>query len=113
MVDIVDRVQATPNRIKLTAVTGSENTYDVEKVGTVTAEGTDINRSLLMAMQGFEAKTTTFNSDGTITETNGLGQTKKTIFNSDGTITEEFQGEKKIIKTTTFNSDGSVSEVIS
>ena len=51
--------------------------------------------------------------DGSITETNGIGQTKTTVFNENGSITETFVGEKTIIKTTTFNIDGSISEVIS
>ena len=75
--------------------------------------GTDINRAFLMAMQGFQAKTTTFNADGSITETNGLGQTKTTVVNADGSISETFSGAKTITKTTTFNEDGSFSEVIS
>lgn len=80
---------------------------------TAEQNGTPINRELLMAIQGFEAKTTTFNDDGSITETNGLGHKKTTKFNADGSITETFVGEKTITKTTTFNSDGSIAEVIS
>lgn len=75
--------------------------------------GTPINRENLMAMQGFIATNTVFNVDGSITDTNGKGETLTTVFNADGTITETFVGEKTIIKTTTFNSDGSISEVIS
>ena len=74
--------------------------------------GTPVNRDLLMAIQGFDAKTTTFNEDGSITETNGLGHTKTTSFNADGSITEVFVGEKTITKTTSFD-DGSITEVIS
>lgn len=74
--------------------------------------GTPINRENLMAIQGFVAQTTTFNSDGSITQTNAAGHTMKTKFNNDGTITEEFNGEKKITKTTKFNADGSISEVL-
>lgn len=80
---------------------------------TAEQNGTPINRELLMAIQGFEAKTTTFNDDGSITETNGLGHTKTTTFNGDGSITETFVGEKTITKTTKFNTDGSITEVIS
>lgn len=75
--------------------------------------GTKINRAALMAIQGFIAQDTVFNSDGSITETNGLGQVKVTTFNADGSITEKFTGTKTITKTTTVNSDGSISEVIS
>lgn len=75
--------------------------------------GTPVNRDLLMAIQGFDTKTTKFNDDGSITETNGLGHTKTTVFNADRSITEIFVGEKTITKTTTFNEDGSITEVIS
>lgn len=74
--------------------------------------GTPLNRENLMAIQGFEAKTTVFNDDGSITETNTNGQTKMTVFNTDGSITEIFTGEKTITKTITFNSDGSITEDI-
>lgn len=80
---------------------------------TATDNGTDINRAFLMALQGFQAQTTVFNADGSITETNGLGQTKTTVFNENGSVTETFVGEKTITKTITFNPDGSISEVIS
>lgn len=79
---------------------------------TTTQSGTPINRANLMAIQGFVAKTTVFNSDGSITETNSKGETLTITFNSDGSITETFVGEKTLSKTTTFNSDGTISEVI-
>lgn len=113
MIDFVDRVQSTPNRIKLTAVSGQTNTYDYEKVGSVTQEGTSLNRANLMAIQGFQAQTTTFNEDGSITQTNAAGDSLMTTFNADGSITEKFEGTKTITKTTKFNADGSISEVIS
>lgn len=75
--------------------------------------GTPINRETLMAMQGFTANNTVFNSDGSITETNANGEVLTTTLNSDGSITEVFVGKKTITKTTIFNADGSVSEVIS
>ena len=75
--------------------------------------GTPINRENLMAMQGFVANNTVFNADGSITETNGKGETLTTTFNDDGSIVETFVGEKTITKTTIFNDDGSITEVIS
>ena len=36
-------------------------------------DGTDINRAALMAIQGFETRSTVFNADGSFTETNALG----------------------------------------
>lgn len=80
---------------------------------TSTQNGTPINRANLMAIQGFIAKTTVFNSDGSITETNGSGETLTTTFNADGSITEKFVGTKTITKTTKFNADGSITEVLS
>ena len=75
--------------------------------------GTPLNRENMMALQGFQAKTTVFNDDGSIIETNSKNETLTTTVNADGSITETFVGEKTITKTTTFNADGSISEVIS
>ena len=75
--------------------------------------GTPINRATLMAMQGFVAKTTKILDNGSIVETNSLGETMTTTFQEDGTIVERFVGKKTITKTTTFNKDGSISEVLS
>ena len=80
---------------------------------TTEQNGTPINRANLMAIQGFQAQNTVFNADGSITETNGKGETLTTVFNNDGSITETFVGEKTITKTTTFNTDGRISEVVS
>lgn len=84
---------------------------------TSTVSGTPINRANLMAIQGFVAKTTTFNADRSITETNGNGETLTTVFGKNAlgeiTITETFVGNKTIVKTTTFKSNGSISEVLS
>ena len=80
---------------------------------TASRNGTRINRATLMAIQGFVAKTTVFNADGSITETNSSGHTLTTKLNSDGSITETFVGEKTLTKTTTFKADGSIEEVIS
>lgn len=77
------------------------------------SEGTDINRTNLMAMQGFIAKSVVFNQDGSITETNSDNETLTTVFNQNGSIEETFEGEKIITKTTTFNEDGSITEVLS
>ena len=80
---------------------------------TSTVSGTPINRANLMAIQGFIAKTTVFNADGSITETNGNGETLTTTFNTDGSITETFVGSKTITMTTIFNDDGSIINTIS
>lgn len=70
--------------------------------------GTPINRANLMALQGFMAKTTVFNNDGSIVETNANGETLTTVFNDDGSITETFVGKQTITKTTTFTDNGVV-----
>ena len=60
-----------------------------------------------------ENKTTTFNTDGSITETTPR-YTVNTIINADGTITENYQftdGTSKVV-TTTFNEDGSITESV-
>ena len=74
--------------------------------------GTPINRENLMAIQGFVSRKTVFNVDGSIVETNSKGETLTTTFNSDGSITERFVGDKTITKTTTFNKDGTIEEVL-
>ena len=80
---------------------------------TALQDGTPLNRANLMAIQGFVAKTTVFNDDGSITETNGDGHTLTTVFNDDGSITETFVGSKTIVKTTRFSSEGQITEVLS
>ena len=79
--------------------------------------GTPINRLALMAIQGFQTQTITFESDslGNVTkviETNDLGQTKTTTFNNNHSITETFIGDKTITKTTNII-QGGITEVIS
>ena len=76
-------------------------------------QGTPINRKNLMAIQGFINQNTTVNADGSIVQVNQDGQRLTTTFNDDGSITETFVGEKTITKTTSFGLDGSISEVIS
>lgn len=80
---------------------------------TASQAGTPINREALMALQGFETKSITFNADGSITERNIDGEVKTTTFNADGSITEKFVGYKTITKTTKFNNNGSITEVLS
>lgn len=72
--------------------------------------GTPINRDYLMAIQGFDAITYTFNDDGSITEENKLGEKKTTNFVNDYTIEEKFEGEFTLTKRITFNSDNEIVE---
>lgn len=115
MMDAVDRVVQYPHRYQLNAVSGQLNTYDIIPVpGTVTEEGTPINRALLIAIQGIEPSGTVFNADGSITETYSTG-TLVTTFAVNGDVVETFTatGGHVVTKTTVFNADGSISEVIS
>ncbi len=79
---------------------------------TIDVQGTPINRQTMMAVQGFIGSNIRFLSDGSIVETNSNGDTKTTTFNSDGSITEVLQGQKTIAKKTIFNADGSITEVL-
>lgn len=112
IVDVTDRVPTNPGRVYLNPV--GDNTFDLLRADNPTKEGTAINREVLMGIQGFTACTTTFNSDGSITETGTTG-TRVTTFNSDGSITEKFTNKSgvSIQKKTTFNADGSITETVS
>lgn len=80
--------------------------YTADMVGTYNSQQID---SLL---QGFVAKGTVFNADGSITETGADGSTKVTVF-GDGVITETYTaGGVTATKTTTFNADGSITESV-
>lgn len=76
-------------------------------------DGTPINRSNMMAIQGFVGCTVQYGKNGEIVETNALGETLTTVKNEDGSYTQTFVGEKTITKTTTFNTNGTILEVIS
>lgn len=79
---------------------------------TSTEAGTPLNRAHMMALQDFAPKTTVFNADGSITETNSEGHTKTTVFdNVNKKVTETFVGEKTIVKTTYFEGN-TIREVI-
>ena len=61
-----------------------------------------------------QEKETTFNSDGSISETFENGNVKTTVFNSDGTIGETLTDSSGTVlktKTTAFNGD-SISEEV-
>lgn len=79
---------------------------------TATQSGTPLNRKNLMAIQGFQTKTTKFSSDGSIVESYQNGGEKTTKFNPDGSVTINFTNIKSVTEIIKFNSDGSVSEVL-
>lgn len=115
MIEFIDRVPATnmANKMTIEYSDGRSEQVRLTFADNATTMGTPINRANLMAIQGFVAKTTKFNANGCIVETNGKGETLTTVFNADGSITETFKGSKTITKKTTFNADGSITEVIS
>ena len=87
----------------------------INEFGLLSAIGAVADESTLVLYNGFRAKTTTFNSDGSITEKDVDGYVLNTVFNSDGSITSTYtdpQGVIIRIKTTVFNSDGSISESV-
>lgn len=114
MIEFIDRVPAAnmSNKKTIEYSDGRTEVVTITSADNASVLGTPINRANLMAIQGFVAKTTTFNSNGSITETNGKGETLTTTFGTNS-ITETFKGSFTITKTTTFNSNGSISEVIS
>lgn len=115
MIDFIDRVPATDmsNKKIIEYSDGRTEVVTINFADNASVIGTPINRANLMAIQGFAASTTTFQSNGSILETNSVGHTLLTTFNSDGSITETFTGDKVITKTTKFNTDGSISVTIS
>lgn len=114
MKDFKDRQPTKAGRRKLTFDDGTSKFATVEMADEPTAEGTALNREAFMALQGFAENTTIFNADGSITETNALGEEMKTVFNADGTIDEIFTNRdgSKIGKRTIFRSDGSIAETM-
>ena len=79
---------------------------------TPVSSGTKINRSAMMAVQGFDNLTTVFVSDNQIKQTNDLGETRTITFHKDGRIVEKFEGQKTIPKTTAWGA-GKITEVLS
>lgn len=114
MIDFVDRVPATnmSNKKTIEYADGTSEVVTITAADNATEIGTPINRTHLMAIQGFDSKTIAFNSDGSITETNSKGEKLTTKFNTDGSITETFVGSKTLTKKTTFNSNGTISETV-
>lgn len=114
MIEFIDRVPAAnmSNKKTIEYSDGRSEVVTITAADNATTIGTPINRANLMAIQGFIAKNTVFNADGSIVETNSKGETLTTTFGTN-TITEKFKGSFTITKTTTFNTNGSISEVIS
>lgn len=99
----------------LNALATKNNSNLVDALNEVNTSATNNANSiekLSNNLNGTIDKTTTFNKDGSITETTEA-YTNTTVFNDDGSITETkvFADETTITKTTTFNEDGSITEV--
>lgn len=74
--------------------------------------GTPLNRSNLMAIQGFEGKSLTFKDNSFIIK-NDNGETLTIAYDDENnTFTQTFTGEKTITLTTTI-SVGGITEVLS
>lgn len=74
--------------------------------------GTPLNRSNLMAVQGFISSDVQM-QENKIIETFSDGATLTTTFNSDGSITEVYEGQRVITKNTKIDGDLIITEVIS
>lgn len=88
-----------------------DSEFEQEKAN-LEAKNTELNNALKKQINVGASITTTFNSDGSITET-GDNFNKKTVFNSDGNITETYVIDGvTYTKTITFNQDGTIKEVV-
>lgn len=114
MINFVDREPTQAGRRKITHEDGTSEYVTISMADNPDVAGTPLNRLNMMAIQGFEALTTIFSEDGSITETNAEGEKLVTSFLSKGNIQEKFTGKNgaTITKTTTFNADGSISEKV-
>ena len=115
MMDFKDRVPSQPGRRKITHADGTAEYVTVEMADNPTVTGTPLNRAAFMALQGFEATTTVFNVDGSITATNAAGDKVVTTFLANGNIQDKLIGAdgSTITLTTIFDDDGSIRGVLS
>lgn len=110
---VTDRVpsEGMANKFKITKTDGSSETVTLERADQAIEEGTDVDRELLMNVQGFYASDIVFNEDGTITETNADGDTITTTF-PDGAIAldtfKQTSTGKTIAVKTTIDSSGNI-----
>lgn len=74
----------------------------------------EIEDGLNLALAGFTACDTTFNTDGTITQTDKIGNVKTTTFVSKQKINEEYvlASGDRYTKTTTFGSNGITERIV-
>lgn len=70
---------------------------------TSVSPGTALNRVAMLAIQGFQAATTTIDSNGVITQVSDNNQRLVTYKDINGRIIQEFYGEKSIRKITSIS----------
>lgn len=80
MKDFLDRQPINAGRRKITYEDGRSEFVTVEMADEATVEGTALNREAFMALQGFQSANTEFMPDGSIVETNSVGDTLTTTF---------------------------------
>ena len=103
---VTDRVpgEGMANKFKITKTDGSSETVTLVRADAPIEEGTDVDRELLMNVQGFYASTIVFNDDGSITETNADGDTVTTTFPEGAIAVDTFKqtstGQTIAVKTT-------------
>ena len=88
MRDFIDRQPIKAGRRKLIKENGNVEYVTVEVADEATVEGTLLNREAMMALQGFQSTSTEFMPDGSIVETNSVGDTLTTTF-PEGSISLE------------------------
>lgn len=112
---VTDRVpgEGKANTYKLTKSDGSSEEVKIERADHPVNEGTDVNRDLLMAMQGFDAFEVVF-GDGIITETNSQGDILVTSFPEGDiakqTFTQTSTGQS--ISVRTYEENGKIKGVV-
>lgn len=114
LIPVIDRVPTQPGRYLITHEDNSTEYVTVTRADEPTIAGMPINRALFNKIQDAVDIETTFNANGTITETSET-VTTVTTFNADGSITEvatDTSGNT-MTRTTEFNSDGSVTITMS
>lgn len=114
MIDFVDRQPTDPGRRKLTFEDGTERYATVEMADNPNAEGTVLNRAVLMAVQGFHAVDTEFLADGSVKETNEYGDVLITTFPAGLICLETFTSADglRVLKKKTYSENGKIREVI-
>lgn len=90
MKDFLDRQPTKAGRRKITHEDGASEFVTVEMADDPTESGTPLNREAFMALQGFQSTSTEFLPDGSIVETNSVGDTLTTTFPEDSISLETF-----------------------